>query len=240
MVLFNRKEACAQALGTSEELPEFDPIRWIGEPLRTHCDVSNDAGLSDIAGRRHIAYRVMDRDLIIPGLWLCLLCGALRLFLFLEEPTMKKSKKRKAVNYSRMRCPYCGSPVIFRSAEGIYKDNRKNVMLYVCSGYPACNSYVRVHEGTRVPVGELADPKLRSLRRQAHAYFDQLHLSGLMSKQVAYQWLSNITCTPLKRAHIGFLREYNCQLVIDESRKLLDMKHIPYPREKEARRYGPH
>ena len=92
----------------------------------------------------------------------------------------------------------------------------------------------------RRAVGELADPKLRSLRRQAHAYFDQLHLSGLMSKQVAYQWLSNITCTPLKRAHIGFLREYNCQLVIDESRKLLDMKHIPYPREKEARRYDTH
>ena len=37
---------------------------------------------------------------------------------------MKKSKKRKAVNYSRMRCPYCGSPVIFRSAEGIYKDSK--------------------------------------------------------------------------------------------------------------------
>ncbi len=182
----------------------------------------------------------MDRDLIIPGLWLCLLYGALRLSLFLEEFTMKKSKRRKAADYNRMRCPYCGSPVLFRSSEGIYRDNHKKVKLYVCSRYPACNAYVRVHEGTRIPVGELASPELRSLRKKAHTYFDQLFLSGLMSKQVAYQWLSNITCTPLNRAHIGCLREYNCQLVIDESRKLLDKKHIPYPKQKEAKRYGPH
>lgn len=69
-------------------------------------------------------------------------------------------------------------------------------------------------------------------------YFDQLYLSGLMSKQVAYQWLSDVTCTPPNRAHIGYLREYNCQLVIDESKKLLDEKHIPYPNKEEARCHG--
>lgn len=151
---------------------------------------------------------------------------------------MKKSKQRKAAYYNRMRCPYCGSPVIFRSSEGIIKGNPKKVKLYVCLRYPACNAYVRVHEGTRIPVGELATPELRSLRRQAHLYFDQLYLSGLMSKQVAYQWLSDITCTPPNRAHIGYLREYNCQLVIDESKKLLDEKHIPYPNKEEARCHG--
>ena len=111
---------------------------------------------------------------------------------------MKKSKQRKAAYYNRMRCPYCGSPVIFRSSEGIIKGNPKKVKLYVCLRYPACNAYVRVHEGTRIPVGELATPELRSLRRQAHLYFDQLYLSGLMSKQVAYQWLSDVTCTGLR------------------------------------------
>jgi hypothetical protein len=135
-------------------------------------------------------------------------------------------------------CPYCGSPVIFRSSEGIIKGNPKKVKLYVCLRYPACNAYVRVHEGTRIPVGELATPELRSLRRQAHLYFDQLYLSGLMSKQVAYQWLSEVTCTPPNRAHIGYLREYNCQLVIEESKKLLDEKHIPYPNNEEARCHG--
>ena len=43
-----------------------------------------------------------------------------------------------------MRCPYCGGPVIFRGADGLYHDNGKGMMLYVCSRYPQCGAYVRV------------------------------------------------------------------------------------------------
>lgn len=140
---------------------------------------------------------------------------------------MKKTpKRRKGVNYSKLRCPYCGSSVIYRSADGIYKENPRHTMLYVCSRYPACDSYVRVHEGTRIPVGELANQPLRTLRREAHQVFDQLYLSGLMSKQEAYLWLSEITCTPLSRAHIACMREYNCRLIIDESQKLLKQTEV--------------
>ena len=153
---------------------------------------------------------------------------------------MRKRKKRKVVNYNRMRCPYCGSPVLFRSAEGIYNGNPKHIMLYVCSRYPVCNSYVRAHRGPKIPVGELAGPELRSLRREAHLYFDQLYLSGLMSKQAAYVWLSNITCTPASKAHIGLLREYNCRIVISESKRLLDLKEIPYSGESEVHQCGSH
>ena len=49
----------------------------------------------------------------------------------------RQSKKRKGINYSKLRCPYCGSSVIYRSADGIYRDNPKHTMLYVCSRYPA-------------------------------------------------------------------------------------------------------
>lgn len=98
----------------------------------------------------------------------------------------RQSKKRKGINYSKLRCPYCGSSVIYRSADGIYRDNPKHTMLYVCSRYPACDSYVRVHAGTKIPVGELANQPLRTLRRHAHHYYDQIYLSGLMSKQEAY------------------------------------------------------
>ena len=57
-------------------------------------------------------------------------------------------KRRKGFNQSTVRCPYCGSPAVLRSADGIYRDNSKNTMLYVCKNYPACDSYVRVHTGT--------------------------------------------------------------------------------------------
>ena len=68
----------------------------------------------------------------------------------------------------------------------------------------------------------MANHELRTLRRTAHHYFDQLYESGYMSKQDAYQWLANLIMAPLSEAHIGHLGEYYCKQVIEESRKLLD------------------
>lgn len=61
---------------------------------------------------------------------------------------MKRKKKATAP-----RCPYCGSVAILRSAEGIYHSHSKDTMLYVCKKYPICDSYVRVHPGTSIPMG---------------------------------------------------------------------------------------
>lgn len=140
---------------------------------------------------------------------------------------MKKQdkKKRKGLEISRMRCPYCGAPVVYRSADGIYRDNSSGAMLYVCSHYPQCDAYVRVHAGTNIPVGTLANQELRTLRRTAHHYFDQIYQSGMMSKQDAYQWLAELIHSPLSEAHIGYLGEYYCKRVIEESRKLLEQQN---------------
>jgi len=140
---------------------------------------------------------------------------------------MKKQpkKKGKGLEINRMRCPYCGASVVYRSVDGIYRDNSRGTMLYVCSHYPQCDAYVRVHAGTNIPVGTLANHKLRTLRRTAHHYFDQLYRSGMMSKQDAYQWLADLICAPLSEAHIGYLGEYYCKQVIEESRKLLEQRN---------------
>lgn len=78
--------------------------------------------------------------------------------------------------------------------------------------------------GTTIPVGSLANHELRTLRRTAHQYFDQLYLSGMMSKQDAYQWLADLLSAPLSKAHIGYLGEYYCKVVIEESRKMLQKR----------------
>ena len=140
---------------------------------------------------------------------------------------MKKSNinKRKGFDIpgmKRMRCPYCGSAVHFRSADGIYKDNYSNAKLYVCTKYPICDSYIRVHPGTTIPVGSLADAKLRMLRVTAHQHFDRLHETGLMSRKEAYGWLAFMLQCPLSQAHIGYLSEYYCNLIIEESDKLFE------------------
>ena len=131
------------------------------------------------------------------------------------------SKKQKHARNQAPRCPYCGSTTTLRSAEGIYKDNSRNTMLYVCRNYPSCDAYVRVQAGSNLPLGTMANGKLRTLRREAHHYFDQLYKRGIMSKDEAYLWMADILAVPMSRAHIGMMGEYYCSVVIEESKKLL-------------------
>ena len=108
-----------------------------------------------------------------PPVWCSVVCS---LPAFLGGIRLKKKNRNAAP-----RCPYCGSPAILRSADGIYINNSKKTMLYVCKKYPLCDSYVRVHPGTNIPMGTLANGTLRRLRREAHKKFDQLHKLGLMT-----------------------------------------------------------
>lgn len=150
---------------------------------------------------------------------------------------MKKSRK-KGITQETIRCPYCGSPAVLRSADGIYYDNSRDMKLYVCKNYPQCDSYVRVHAGTNIPAGTMANRRLRALRAEAHRYFDRLYKSGYMTKDDAYHWLAGILDAPLSQAHIGYLGEYYCQVVIDESRKLLERKRIRFPAHRGSARKG--
>lgn len=92
---------------------------------------------------------------------------------------MKHKSKRKGIDKTAPRCPYCGSHTILRSADGIYRENSRNEMLYVCKNYPSCDSYVRVQRGTNIPLGTVANRELRELRAEAHRHFDKLYSTGL-------------------------------------------------------------
>ena len=134
-------------------------------------------------------------------------------------------KKKQRAQRTSPRCPYCGSHSVLKSADGIYRNNSRNTMLYVCSRFPTCDSYVRVHPGTKVPMGTMANRELRALRNETHHYFDQLYKKGHMSKKDAYQWLASILAAPMGQAHIGLLGEYYCRIVIEESKKVLNSRN---------------
>ena len=153
---------------------------------------------------------------------------------------MKNKKKRKGLHKSpkagKMKCPYCGSQSVLQSADGIYRENNKNIRLFVCSKYPECDAYVRVQDGTKdVPLGSMANGELRALRRETHKHFDKLYKSGLMSKQDAYSWLSTILAAPMSYAHIGQLGDYYCKVVIEESKKYLENNRTVYFQRKSYR-----
>ena len=68
---------------------------------------------------------------------------------------MKHKEKPQTI-----KCPYCGRTAVLRKASDIYA-KALDEYLYVCSGYPECNSYVGVHAGTLRPKGTLANGDLR-------------------------------------------------------------------------------
>ncbi len=133
----------------------------------------------------------------------------------------KKSKKKQQT----IRCPYCGRNAELRCSSEIYKtDKYEPQMLWVCSGYPECDSYVRCQPGTKIPLGNLANSELRALRREAHKYFDRLYKEGVLSREGAYRWLSDLLCLPMQNVHISCLSEYHCKIVIEKTKEILEYR----------------
>lgn len=126
-----------------------------------------------------------------------------------------------------IRCPYCGSPAILKDASYVYGPNSFGGKVYVCSHYPACDSYVGVHQGSTLPKGSLANRTLRQKRVKAHQIFDQLWKKGIFSRQDAYLWLADKFCLEIRQAHIGKFSDYMCDQLIQESSKVLENNHIP-------------
>ena len=115
-----------------------------------------------------------------------------------------------------IKCPYCRSQAFLRPASLVHqgKNTEPGEEVYVCARYPFCDSYVSAHRRSHLPMGTLANRELRNKRRLAHAAFDQLWESGLMSRKEAYHWLQMQMGLPEEEAHIGNFSEYRCDQVI--------------------------
>ncbi|MBN8200511.1 zinc-finger-containing protein [Bacillus sp. NTK034] len=104
-----------------------------------------------------------------------------------------------------MNCPYCGNEAKFLTTKEFYgKDYGTNV--YSCK---PCNAYVGTHGRSKTPLGTMANPKLRSLRKCAHSLFDPLWKSKKkqMSRTSAYVWMQKAMNLPAEKAHIGMFNE---------------------------------
>lgn len=129
---------------------------------------------------------------------------------------MKHKKSTKPI-----RCPYCGKTAVLRKASYVHGANARNGYLYVCAGYPACDSYVGTHDGTIRPKGTLANSELRNKRIRTHRLFDQIWKQGIMSKKDAYRWIQDTFCLNESQAHIGFFADYMCDRLSENCRQVL-------------------
>ena len=120
-----------------------------------------------------------------------------------------------------IKCPYCGRTAVLRAASYVYGDRAIERYVYVCPRYPACNSYVGVHENTLLPKGSLANGDLRNKRIKTHKIFDAIWKNGIMTKAEAYRWMQYKFSLTSQQAHIGFFSEYMCDQLIQECEKTL-------------------
>lgn len=80
-----------------------------------------------------------------------------------------------------------------------------------------CEASVTCHAGTEIPMGKMADSETRMLRVKAHASFDQLWKSGLLSRQMAYKWLAAELKIRLVNCHISWLTKDQIEIAIARS-----------------------
>lgn len=115
-------------------------------------------------------------------------------------------------------CPYCFSATAYVDSSEIY--GKSYGMIYLCR---PCKAFVGVHKGTDKAKGRLANSELRELKKQAHAYFDQLWerkmlkdgLNHKHARNKAYKWLAGKMGIDRKLCHIGTMDIAQCKQVVE-------------------------
>jgi len=116
---------------------------------------------------------------------------------------------------------HCGAHAALRPASVVHGGKAKGEYLYVCSRYPACDSYVGIHRASLKPLGTLAGKELRGKRIEAHKVFNLLWESGLMKKWQAYKWMEAKFGLCGRQAHIAKFSEYMCDELISVCEQVL-------------------
>jgi len=118
------------------------------------------------------------------------------------------------------KCPYCNSDVIYVDSIKIYR--KSHGMIYLCSDYPLCMSWVGVHSGTNYPLGRLANNELRKLKSEVHSWFDPIwkylikhkNQSKYKARNSTYQWLAFKMNIDIDDCHIGMFDVKQCKEAI--------------------------
>lgn len=116
-------------------------------------------------------------------------------------------------------CPECGSPLVLKEA--------KYGKFYGCSQFrvTGCRGSHSAHQDTGKPMGIPAKQEVKTARHNAHRVFDQLWMSGQMSRKRAYQWMQKVMGMTKREAHIGAFDAEQCARLISEIERL--RKKVP-------------
>lgn len=114
-------------------------------------------------------------------------------------------------------CPYCNCMAIISPSSIIYK-GKDYGNVWICSRWPDCDAYVGCHKADdkkNLPLGRLANSRLRQLKKQAHEIFDECWKSGRRKRNDAYIWIQNRMGLDKEFAHIGEFNEDQCLVLME-------------------------
>ena len=117
-------------------------------------------------------------------------------------------------------CPYCGDKPKAIPSEQIYGKGHNYGFLMACR---KCEAFVGCHKGTKTPMGRLASQDLRTAKRKAHFFFDQLWRKKMeednmpqgRARSLAYSWLAEQMGISTMICHIGMFDLGQCEWVVD-------------------------
>lgn len=120
-----------------------------------------------------------------------------------------------------MQCSYCGGMAHLKPSQSVYQGNDFG-MIYLCDNYPeACDAYAGVHQGDYLPLGQLSNTELRSLRRSVHRLIDPLWQEHEYSRNVVYGFLADKMDLPLLECHVAMFDDEACKKVLSMRTKLM-------------------
>lgn len=106
-------------------------------------------------------------------------------------------------------CRYCSGCVELVSNAEIYNGREYGdwPYAYLCAD---CDAYVGLHPDTDIPLGTLADAKLRKDRNASKAIFHRVKEFHGFSRSLAYQWLAREMGIPVESCHLGWFDHEQC------------------------------
>jgi hypothetical protein len=106
-------------------------------------------------------------------------------------------------------CPYCEHHVSIKHHDDIYGRSYGDwSWMYVCD---MCGARVGMHPFTAIPLGTLADQKLREARKTCKLPFEQLWRGGQMTRAEAYSWLADQLGISVEQCHFGLFDIETCE-----------------------------
>lgn len=109
------------------------------------------------------------------------------------------------------KCPYCGDYAKLKHSHDVHPDRPQDYGNYwVCD---PCDARIGCFQGTKTPLGRLANAELRRWKVRVHRKFDPLWRDSDWTRDEAHDWL-RLQMGRIRPVNIGFLDVDECRQVV--------------------------